>query len=265
MVFLGDVYSYQAKFQEAAKLYKKASSEQKAMNMFTDLRMFEHAKVWTLLGVNRKPWTCSQISECLNTPRYEHGQVWTEGIEHVHRPQDVWTRQGMNKVWCEQKAMNMFTDLRMFEHAKVWTRFGVNRRPWTCSQISGCLNMLKYEQGLVWTESQEHVHRSQDVWTCQGMNKVRCEQKVKNMFTDLRMFEHAKVWTRSGVNRKSRTCSQISGCLNMPRYEQGQVWTESHEFVTDLRMFEHAKVWTRSHVNSRPWTWKGIDFRCVKL
>ncbi|KAK3103245.1 hypothetical protein FSP39_017787 [Pinctada imbricata] len=44
MVFLGDVYSYQGKFQEAAKLYKKASVEQKAMNMFTDLRMFEHAK-----------------------------------------------------------------------------------------------------------------------------------------------------------------------------------------------------------------------------
>lgn len=45
MVFLADVYSYQGKFHEAAKLYKKASQEQKALNMYTDLRMFEYAKV----------------------------------------------------------------------------------------------------------------------------------------------------------------------------------------------------------------------------
>ena len=45
MVFLGDIYSYQAKFGEAAKLYKKSGTEQKAMNMYTDLRMFDQAKV----------------------------------------------------------------------------------------------------------------------------------------------------------------------------------------------------------------------------
>lgn len=45
MVFLADVYSYQAKFSEAAKLYKKANNEQRALNMYTDLRMFEYAKV----------------------------------------------------------------------------------------------------------------------------------------------------------------------------------------------------------------------------
>lgn len=44
MVFLADVYGYQGKFGEAAKLYKKASQEQKALNMYTDLRMFEYAK-----------------------------------------------------------------------------------------------------------------------------------------------------------------------------------------------------------------------------
>lgn len=52
MVFLGDIYSYQAKFNEAAKLYKKSGTEQKAMNMYTDLRMFDQAKVgsWSLMG-----------------------------------------------------------------------------------------------------------------------------------------------------------------------------------------------------------------------
>ena len=45
MVFLADVYGYQAKFTEAAKLYKKSNNEQRALNMYTDLRMFESAKV----------------------------------------------------------------------------------------------------------------------------------------------------------------------------------------------------------------------------
>ena len=45
-VFLADVYAYQGKFGEAAKLYKKSGEEQRAMNMYTDLRMFEYAKVY---------------------------------------------------------------------------------------------------------------------------------------------------------------------------------------------------------------------------
>jgi len=45
MVFLGDVYAYQGKFHEAAKLFKKSGQEHKAMNMYTDLRMFDYAKV----------------------------------------------------------------------------------------------------------------------------------------------------------------------------------------------------------------------------
>ncbi|XP_052090245.1 intraflagellar transport protein 122 homolog isoform X2 [Mytilus californianus] len=44
MIFLADVYSYQTKFHEGAKLYKKAGQEQRAMNMYTDLRMFDFAK-----------------------------------------------------------------------------------------------------------------------------------------------------------------------------------------------------------------------------
>ncbi|XP_019647680.1 PREDICTED: intraflagellar transport protein 122 homolog [Branchiostoma belcheri] len=42
--FLADVYAYQGKFHEAAKLYKRSGNESKAMNMYTDLRMFEYAK-----------------------------------------------------------------------------------------------------------------------------------------------------------------------------------------------------------------------------
>ncbi|XP_062523005.1 intraflagellar transport protein 122 homolog [Corticium candelabrum] len=43
-IFLADVYSYEGKHQEAARLYKQAGYASKAMDMFSDLRQFEHAK-----------------------------------------------------------------------------------------------------------------------------------------------------------------------------------------------------------------------------
>ncbi|KAM7040867.1 intraflagellar transport protein 122 homolog isoform 2-T2 [Acridotheres tristis] len=43
-LFLADVYAYQGKFQEAAKLYKRSGHESLALEMYSDLRMFEQAK-----------------------------------------------------------------------------------------------------------------------------------------------------------------------------------------------------------------------------
>lgn len=49
-LFLADVYAYQGKFHEAAKLYKKGGQENRAMAMYTDLRMFEYAKDFIASG-----------------------------------------------------------------------------------------------------------------------------------------------------------------------------------------------------------------------
>ncbi|XP_074769942.1 intraflagellar transport protein 122 homolog isoform X4 [Athene noctua] len=43
-LFLADVYAYQGKFHEAAKLYKKSGHEDLALEMYSDLRMFDYAK-----------------------------------------------------------------------------------------------------------------------------------------------------------------------------------------------------------------------------
>uniref|UniRef100_A0A4X2L4L1 Intraflagellar transport protein 122 homolog n=1 Tax=Vombatus ursinus TaxID=29139 RepID=A0A4X2L4L1_VOMUR len=43
-LFLADVFAYQGKFHEAAKLYKRSGHENLALDMYTDLRMFEYAK-----------------------------------------------------------------------------------------------------------------------------------------------------------------------------------------------------------------------------
>ncbi|XP_051509236.1 intraflagellar transport protein 122 homolog isoform X2 [Myxocyprinus asiaticus] len=43
-LFLADVYAYQGKFHEAAKLYRRSSNDSRALSMYTDLRMFDYAK-----------------------------------------------------------------------------------------------------------------------------------------------------------------------------------------------------------------------------
>ncbi|XP_051964785.1 intraflagellar transport protein 122 homolog isoform X1 [Xyrauchen texanus] len=43
-LFLADVYAYQGKFHEAAKLYKRSGHDSRALSMYTDLRMFDYAK-----------------------------------------------------------------------------------------------------------------------------------------------------------------------------------------------------------------------------
>ncbi|XP_047473268.1 intraflagellar transport protein 122 homolog [Penaeus chinensis] len=43
-LFLADILAYEGKFSEAAKLYRKSGSDQSAMNMYTDLRMFDLAQ-----------------------------------------------------------------------------------------------------------------------------------------------------------------------------------------------------------------------------
>lgn len=54
-LFLADVYAFQGKFHQAADLYKCNGHEAKALSMYTDLRMFEYAKVIkTLTKMHKK-------------------------------------------------------------------------------------------------------------------------------------------------------------------------------------------------------------------
>lgn len=50
--FLGDVYALQGKYAEAAKVYKKIGQPSRALTMYTDLRMFDLAKVWAKFLLN---------------------------------------------------------------------------------------------------------------------------------------------------------------------------------------------------------------------
>lgn len=44
-VFIGDILAWQGKFHEAARLYKKCGRNDKAVSLFTDLRLFDQAQV----------------------------------------------------------------------------------------------------------------------------------------------------------------------------------------------------------------------------
>ena len=50
-LFLGDVYALQGKFSDAARIYKKIGQPSRAMTMYTDLRMFDLAKVCIYVAV----------------------------------------------------------------------------------------------------------------------------------------------------------------------------------------------------------------------
>ena len=43
---LGDYYAYNGRFQDAARNYQHAGAPERAMTMFSDLRMFDQAKVY---------------------------------------------------------------------------------------------------------------------------------------------------------------------------------------------------------------------------
>lgn len=48
---MGDILAYEGKFKEAGKMYLKAGCSQKALSMYTDMRMFDLAQV-RLLNVS---------------------------------------------------------------------------------------------------------------------------------------------------------------------------------------------------------------------
>lgn len=49
---LADVLAYEGKFKDAARIYQKWGFEQKAFNMYTDLRMFDLAQVILYIYIN---------------------------------------------------------------------------------------------------------------------------------------------------------------------------------------------------------------------
>ncbi|XP_064632482.1 intraflagellar transport protein 122 homolog isoform X2 [Lineus longissimus] len=129
MVFLGDVYAYQGKFSEAAKLYKRCDQDSKALNMYTDLRMFEYAKEFIGSGDphDKKMLITKQAdwAKNINEPKAaaemyisageyikaidiigDHG--WSEMLIDVARKLDKADREALNKSALHLKKMGQY-------------------------------------------------------------------------------------------------------------------------------------------------------------
>lgn len=50
-IFIGDILAWQGKFHDAARLYRKCGRSDKAVALFTDLRLFDQAQVSLCVGV----------------------------------------------------------------------------------------------------------------------------------------------------------------------------------------------------------------------
>jgi intraflagellar transport 122 homolog (WD repeat protein 10). len=71
--FTGDVLAFKNQFNEAAKLFKQAGLEEKAISMYTDLRMFDwaqdiikssHSQAHKQVNIKKADWI-----ESINDPR----------------------------------------------------------------------------------------------------------------------------------------------------------------------------------------------------
>ena len=80
LIFLGDVYAYQGRFNDAAKLYRKAGQSNRAMNMYTDLRMFDFAKVRHTAHRVHEIWGFSNL---VNRPSCQNNYFFTYQLPSV--------------------------------------------------------------------------------------------------------------------------------------------------------------------------------------
>ena len=67
MVFLADVMAYRGYFAEAAKLYRQSRNDDKAVAMYTDLRMFEQAQEYMSSDTNNKSQLNKKRAEWIQT------------------------------------------------------------------------------------------------------------------------------------------------------------------------------------------------------
>lgn len=72
---LADVMAHSGRFAEAAKLYKSAGRNSKAVDMYTDLRMFELAQV-SLPYVQHNTDTVCVLVTCRGGLKTENVQCW---------------------------------------------------------------------------------------------------------------------------------------------------------------------------------------------
>ncbi|XP_069671472.1 intraflagellar transport protein 122 homolog [Periplaneta americana] len=154
-LFLADILAFRCKFKDAAHLYQKCRQEQKALNMYTDLRMFDLAQEFlgSVDNVDRKALIRKKAdwAKNINEPRAaaemylsagdtrraieiigENG--WIDMLVDVGRRLDKADREGVGLVaqhLCRLKQLNYATEMyRKLGDEKSIVKLYVEAREW---------------------------------------------------------------------------------------------------------------------------------------
>ncbi|KAI3385593.1 hypothetical protein SNEBB_004232 [Seison nebaliae] len=88
-VFLGDAFAYQNEYDEAAKIYRRANRDDLAMQMYSDLRMFDKAKDYITGGDQEKhallmkqaEWALNNEEYLVAADLYVAAKEWNRAID----------------------------------------------------------------------------------------------------------------------------------------------------------------------------------------
>ncbi|PSN54470.1 Intraflagellar transport protein 122 [Blattella germanica] len=154
-LYVADILSFRCKFKDAARLYQKCGQEQKALNMYTDLRMFDLAQEFlgSVDNVDRKALIRKKAdwAKNINEPRAaaemylsagdtrraieiigENG--WIDMLLDVGRRLDKADREGVGLVaqhLCRLKQLNYATEMyKKLGDEKSIVQLYVEAREW---------------------------------------------------------------------------------------------------------------------------------------
>ncbi|KAB0796579.1 hypothetical protein PPYR_10640 [Photinus pyralis] len=136
-VFIGDVLAYRGRFKEAARLYVKAGQENRALAMYTDLRMFDLAQEYLGAGDNvslvrqKAEWAKNinehkaavemflSIGETQAAIEIMGEQGWTDQLADLGRRLDKTDRSSLISIAEHLKRLNDSTSA-----AEIYRRLG---------------------------------------------------------------------------------------------------------------------------------------------
>eukprot|EP00240_Pyramimonas_obovata_P000052 CAMPEP_0118949464 /NCGR_PEP_ID=MMETSP1169-20130426/49666_1 /TAXON_ID=36882 /ORGANISM="Pyramimonas obovata, Strain CCMP722" /LENGTH=1253 /DNA_ID=CAMNT_0006896109 /DNA_START=163 /DNA_END=3921 /DNA_ORIENTATION=+ len=86
-LFLAEILAYQQRYQDAAKMYARSGQVKKAMEMFSDLRLFEEAKVWAEEYAKGKGGDSSAVQDLINKQA-----EWSEEVNDYEAAADMYLK-----------------------------------------------------------------------------------------------------------------------------------------------------------------------------
>eukprot|EP01135_Chromosphaera_perkinsii_P010267 Nk52_evm9s2085 gene=Nk52_evmTU9s2085 len=157
-LFLADIYAYQGKHQEAAKLYKVTGNAEKAMEMFSDLKQFDYAKEFLTGSDPRhiKNLIKRQAAWCKTTNDFESAARMYLAAGEVLEAVEIMGENGWMDQLLEQVRVANKADVDVLKRCAVY--FEQEKQYGYCIEAYKKLNDVKslvtmYVEARQWDEA----------------------------------------------------------------------------------------------------------------